>query len=372
MRGPRSTPRSYPGRAVGTVQVGQAGSYLLRTEGAPQVVPAHVAVGEEVGSNLGLRAIPIVLLLLFGGQSWRWSSRSAASRHAGDRRRWPPRAQGALPASWLADPGMRHELRYWDGQRWTEHVSDRGTRRRPPRPARRGSLGPARCRRTPAAPAGRRLHGLVQVPVRPTAQAAALAVDPGTLGQDRLVGRQLLGDVGIAVHIGDPPPVGALHPEAQQLVGERLAAQRVWAVPSVGTGHGGPAGQGSSPPHAMEESTIQIVAFVEHVMPGVLGQSGPPSARPFDIPKADGGAASHLDTRVLTSLRIGRQRSGLMVAGGRPRVDHRRRRSGSRPSTPRSAGRPRAPTTGPAHGRAPLRRGDIRPRRAGRSQGSCA
>jgi hypothetical protein len=32
----------------------------------------------------------------------------------------------ALPAaSWLEDPTGRHELRYWDGKLWTEHVSDR-------------------------------------------------------------------------------------------------------------------------------------------------------------------------------------------------------------------------------------------------------
>lgn len=30
------------------------------------------------------------------------------------------------PAQWAADPGGRHELRYWDGARWTDHVSDRG------------------------------------------------------------------------------------------------------------------------------------------------------------------------------------------------------------------------------------------------------
>jgi hypothetical protein len=29
-------------------------------------------------------------------------------------------------ASWLADPSGAHELRYWDGNRWTEHVSDSG------------------------------------------------------------------------------------------------------------------------------------------------------------------------------------------------------------------------------------------------------
>ena len=30
------------------------------------------------------------------------------------------------PRSWLADPAGRHELRYWDGTKFTEHVSDAG------------------------------------------------------------------------------------------------------------------------------------------------------------------------------------------------------------------------------------------------------
>ena len=32
----------------------------------------------------------------------------------------------AVPAGWYADPKSRHEYRYWDGSRWTEHVADRG------------------------------------------------------------------------------------------------------------------------------------------------------------------------------------------------------------------------------------------------------
>jgi len=27
-------------------------------------------------------------------------------------------------ASWLHDPSGRHELRYWDGTAWTDHVAD--------------------------------------------------------------------------------------------------------------------------------------------------------------------------------------------------------------------------------------------------------
>jgi hypothetical protein len=30
------------------------------------------------------------------------------------------------PASWYPDPFARHELRYWDGSQWTEHVASRG------------------------------------------------------------------------------------------------------------------------------------------------------------------------------------------------------------------------------------------------------
>src|SRR5262249_23271183 len=42
-------------------------------------------------------------------------------------RRWPQRAVHATnPARWMPDPSGRHELRYWDGTAWTEHVSNSG------------------------------------------------------------------------------------------------------------------------------------------------------------------------------------------------------------------------------------------------------
>lgn len=34
--------------------------------------------------------------------------------------------EGSPPASWHHDPFGRHELRYWDGAQWTEHVSSHG------------------------------------------------------------------------------------------------------------------------------------------------------------------------------------------------------------------------------------------------------
>lgn len=38
-------------------------------------------------------------------------------------------------ASWLPDPAGVHELRYWNGSSWTEHVSDQGTAGQDPPPA---------------------------------------------------------------------------------------------------------------------------------------------------------------------------------------------------------------------------------------------
>jgi hypothetical protein len=39
----------------------------------------------------------------------------------------PPPPPPQAPAAWLTDPQRRHELRWWDGSRWTEHVSDAGS-----------------------------------------------------------------------------------------------------------------------------------------------------------------------------------------------------------------------------------------------------
>ena len=46
------------------------------------------------------------------------------------------------PASWHPDPMGRHQLRYWDGKAWTDHVSDNGVQARDPLKA-KGSATPA-------------------------------------------------------------------------------------------------------------------------------------------------------------------------------------------------------------------------------------
>jgi Protein of unknown function (DUF2510)/Protein of unknown function (DUF3592) len=39
-----------------------------------------------------------------------------------------PWGQRVVSAGWFPDPSRQHELRFWDGQRWTQHVVDSGTR----------------------------------------------------------------------------------------------------------------------------------------------------------------------------------------------------------------------------------------------------
>ena len=58
----------------------------------------------------------------------------------------PPNRNFAAPG-WFDDPTGAHELRYWDGDEWTEHVSDGGAPSRAP--FERAALPPARVDRTP-------------------------------------------------------------------------------------------------------------------------------------------------------------------------------------------------------------------------------
>lgn len=125
----------HSGRALATFRIEQPGRFLLRTEGEPQDVEANVAVGRSVGPGIFRTVIPTLagtMILVLGGAVL---AVVVAVRRNRARRLLPaPEAQlattwgqAAGPAGWFADPGARHELRYWDGQRWTEHVSDRGT-----------------------------------------------------------------------------------------------------------------------------------------------------------------------------------------------------------------------------------------------------
>jgi hypothetical protein len=126
----------HSGRAVGTFQIGEPGRYLLQAEGEPQDVEANVAVGRSVGPGIFRTvtlAIAGAMVLLCGGAVLA----VVVALRRNQARRTPPTpaalpvtrgAPGTVAAGWFADPRRRHELRYWDGRRWTEHVADRGTR----------------------------------------------------------------------------------------------------------------------------------------------------------------------------------------------------------------------------------------------------
>jgi len=56
------------------------------------------------------------------------AERTAAKTHPSQASQAPAAAiSSALPPpQWVADPTGRHQYRYWNGQQWTEHISDGG------------------------------------------------------------------------------------------------------------------------------------------------------------------------------------------------------------------------------------------------------
>ena len=124
----------HSGRALGTFRIEEPGRFLLQTEGEPGGVEANVAVGPSVGPAIFRTVILAIAGALVPVLAGAVLAAVVAVRRSRARRHLPAPAtqpvatwgQATGPAGWFADPGRRHELRYWDGQRWTEHVSDHG------------------------------------------------------------------------------------------------------------------------------------------------------------------------------------------------------------------------------------------------------
>jgi hypothetical protein len=94
--------------------------------------------------------LPLVLGAFFSGRTdlERASELAQSAMRAARYNRWPapppPDASGLgasstspdtadkLTASWYIDPSGRHLLRYWDGSRWTDSVTDGGKSRSDP------------------------------------------------------------------------------------------------------------------------------------------------------------------------------------------------------------------------------------------------
>jgi Protein of unknown function (DUF2510) len=115
---------------VGTFRIDAPGRFLIRTQGDPEGGQAEVAVGSSIAPTIGRTlgvTIPAVLVLFFGGAALAVVVAIRRRQARGPQPALAPWGQAAVPAGWFADPSRRHELRYWDGQRWTEQVADRGT-----------------------------------------------------------------------------------------------------------------------------------------------------------------------------------------------------------------------------------------------------
>ena len=96
-------------------------------------------------------------------------------------------------AAWYADPSRRHEVRYWNGEAWTEHVADNGVASVDPVTADDGlAVTTAMVRDAPSVLVPGGLLAL-EVDERRAARVAALVRDDGRyraveIGQD-LTGR---------------------------------------------------------------------------------------------------------------------------------------------------------------------------------------
>jgi hypothetical protein len=137
----------HSGVAVGSFQIDDAGTFLLVTDSEAEGTQADVAVGESIAGEL-VRAVVLALVgtlvLFFGGAALAVvvaiRRRRARRLLDGPSTNGGGAARGAASEGWFADPSGRHELRYWDGERWTEHVSDRGTQATDPMPQPTGGL----------------------------------------------------------------------------------------------------------------------------------------------------------------------------------------------------------------------------------------
>ena len=93
----------------------------------------------------------------------------------------------SAPAAWLADPNRRHQLRYWNGTAWTDHVSDNGV----------ASMDPVS-----VPPAAGGWMDRVKTGAQQAADSASAAIDGASEAISRQTGPQPAATAG-----GDGPPL---------------------------------------------------------------------------------------------------------------------------------------------------------------------
>jgi Protein of unknown function (DUF2510) len=111
----------YYGQAVAEFTIVDPGPYTLTADDPTDFRISSVAIGRESES-----AMAVPMLLGLGAAFLLLPAALVTGLITLLRRQSQPRLDPARIAGWRPDPSRRHMYRYWDGARWTEHVSDPG------------------------------------------------------------------------------------------------------------------------------------------------------------------------------------------------------------------------------------------------------
>jgi hypothetical protein len=180
------------------------------------------------------------------------------------------------PAGWHPDPRGRHELRYWDGTQWTDHVADDGAM----------STDPVAEVTPVAAPTGPSRVDLPAItPTESTPPTPPATTQPEAAGGGSLWARDPVPAPEPDPRLAEP----AAEPHAEPRPWEEPEAARVHAEPELGPepdrgaepGPGPepePAGRRAAPPRAPAERSPELAALLSVAVPGAghlyLGRSG--------------------------------------------------------------------------------------------------
>jgi Protein of unknown function (DUF2510) len=115
------TQDGYFGQAVAVFTIDDPGPYMLNVGDPTDSRISGVAIGREPRL-----ATAVFMVLALGAAFLLLLAALVIGLITLLRRQSQSRLDPARIAGWRPDPSRRHLYRYWDGRRWTEHVSDPG------------------------------------------------------------------------------------------------------------------------------------------------------------------------------------------------------------------------------------------------------
>jgi len=91
-------------------------------------IVAYLSRPISASGNQTATAAPAQVPADAGGVGWGMHTGASTSAESAAKSTSTPStsSSSAAPAGWYADPSGRFELRYWNGDKWTEHVSRAG------------------------------------------------------------------------------------------------------------------------------------------------------------------------------------------------------------------------------------------------------